>query len=429
MKLLFSLAALVAVSSSIVGESLYAAEWSVPAAGNAFHTAPEPSRRGVGRNGITWSIPKSVFSIYFHVDRPADLTLKVRANGVYGRSSLRATIGDVTFDAAITDTEKRVYELGGTNVKAGYVRIDLLGIEREGDSFAEVQELIVVSETKDLKLDYVKSNEGNMFYWGRRGPSVHLRYEVPKDKKIQYAYSELTVPVGQDPIGSYFMANGFGEGYFGIQVNSDKERRVLFSVWSPFKTDNPKDIPKEQQIAALGRGTDVHIGEFGNEGSGGQSYLVYPWKAGTTYRFLTEVKPDDKGNTIYASWFGDKEANEWRLIARFRRPKTDTHLRGFHSFLESFSPTYGFIGRRANYGNVCVRDVAGDWHECTKARFSVDATGGGRNRLDFTGGSEGDSFFMRNCGFFNETGRPGEVFKRKSTAKQLPKIDFDALPR
>ena len=31
------------------------------------------------------------------------------------------------------------------------------------------------------------------------------------------------------------MANGFGEGYFGIQVNGPNERRVLFSVWSPFK--------------------------------------------------------------------------------------------------------------------------------------------------------------------------------------------------
>ena len=26
---------------------------------------------------------------------------------------------------------------------------------------------------------------------------------------------------------------------FGIQVNSDSERRVLFSIWSPFSTDDP----------------------------------------------------------------------------------------------------------------------------------------------------------------------------------------------
>ena len=145
-----------------------------------------------------------------------------------------------------------------------------------------------------------------MFYWGRRGPSVHLRYETPAERQLQYAYSELTVPPRQDPIGSFSMANGFREGYFGIQVNGPDERRVLFSIWSPFRTDNPRDIPEDQQIVALGRGPDVRIGEFGNEGSGGQSILVYPWKVGNTYRFLTEVEPDGQVNTIYTSWFGDK---------------------------------------------------------------------------------------------------------------------------
>ena len=91
------------------------------------------------------------------------------------------------------------------------------------------------------------------------------------------------------------MANGFSEGYFGMQVNSSTERRILFSVWSPFNTDNPKDIPAEQRIRMLAKGPDVHVGEFGNEGSGGQSYLVYPWKAGTVCRFLTRVQPDKDG--------------------------------------------------------------------------------------------------------------------------------------
>src|SRR5690606_21222867 len=95
----------------------------------------------------------------------------------------------------------------------------------------------------DMQVDYVQNDQGNMFYWGRRGPSVHLQYQFPRSTPLTYAYSEITVPKGQDAIGSYFMANGFGEGYFGMQVNSDTERRVLFSVWSPFQTDNPADIP------------------------------------------------------------------------------------------------------------------------------------------------------------------------------------------
>ena len=141
------------------------------------------------------------------------------------------------------------------------------------------------------------------------------------------------------------------------------------------------------------------------------------------------MTPDGQSNTTYPCWFGDKAAGEWRLIASFRRPKTDTHLRAFHSFLESFAPPTGHQGRRGLHGNVWVRDTESQWHEITQARFSVDPTGRGRHRLDYTGGAEGDHFFLRNCGFFNETGRPGEVFTRQSTAAQKPDIDFDKLPR
>jgi hypothetical protein len=409
----------------------HAAEWSIPVAGNAFRTAPAPGSDGFRRNGtIAWADAEGVFSIYFHIDRPAILDLALRASVPVGRSTLVARIGERTVQTSIEGADPAPHPIGRIEVaKAGYVRVDLQGAERDGSVYAEIRDLLISSDTEDLVLDYVETNQGNMFYWGRRGPSVHLRYEVPQDRTLQYAYSEITVPAGQDPIGSFFMANGFGEGYFGIQVNGPEERRVLFSVWSPFQTDNPRDIPEDQRIVALGSGPGVHVGEFGNEGSGGQSFLVYPWTAGTTYRFLTEVKPDGQGSTIYTAWFGDKSVGQWRLIASFRRPKTDTHLRGFHSFLESFHPTFGHVGRRAYHGNAWVRDTEGQWHECTRARFSVDATGRGRHRLDFAGGAEGECFFLRNCGFFDETGKPGDVFTRRSTADHMPEIDLDSLPR
>ncbi len=419
------------LAAPLAGEVVRADDWSIPVAGNAFRSAPAPGGEGFRRDGsIAWGDDAGVFSIYFHIDRPADLNLAINARVPDGRSTLMTRVGSQSFKTSIEGTDFSTHPIGRIEVaEPGYVRIDLQGSERAGEVYAEIRDLVVSSETEGLALDYVRTNEGNMFYWGRRGPSVHLRYEVPRDSSLQYAYSEITVPPGQDTIGSYFMANGFGEGYFGIQVNGPDERRVLFSVWSPFKTDNPRDIPEDQRIATLGRGPDVRIGEFGNEGSGGQSYLVYPWQAGTTYRFLTEVKPVDKEGTQYTSWFGDKTSGQWRLIASFRRPKTDTHLRGFHSFLENFIPSTGHIERRALYGNVWVCDTEGQWHECTSARFSVDATGSGRQRLDFTGGAEGESFFLRNCGFFSETGQPGDDFTRKSSAEEKPEIDFDSLPR
>lgn len=294
-----------------------------------------------------------------------------------------------------------------------------------------MRDLVIDVADEAAVVDFVRSNEGGMFYWGRRGPSVHLSYETPTDHPLQYAYSEITVPAGLDVQGSYFMANGFSQGYFGMQVNGPTERRVLFSVWSPFSTDNPREIPEDQRVVKLAAGPDVHVGEFGNEGSGGQSFLVYPWEAGRTYRFLTEVLPDPEapGQTRFTAWFNDKQRQEWRLIASFRRPQTTSHLAGFHAFLENFDPSYGHLTRGADYGNVWVRDIAGGWHECTVARLSADATAQGRHRLDYDGGAAGDHFFLRNCGFFSETGTVGKRFTRDSIAADEPDVDVASLPR
>lgn len=429
----WTVAALILVLTVIQANSnrLTAAQWQVPVAGNAFRVAPEPGGNNVRRSGsLAWAEAQEVYAVFVHIDRPAHLNLAIQARVPKGESTIETRSGQQAFTTQLSGSDFAEHTLGSLQVsEPGYVRLAFQGKARSGELFAEIRDVLITSDTPDLKLDFVRNNEGNMFYWGRRGPSVHLTYSLPRDQQLQVAYSEITVPEGKDPIGSYYMANGFAEGYFGIQVNGPAERRILFSVWSPFKTDNPRDIPEEQRIAALAKGPGVHIGEFGNEGSGGQSYLVYPWKAGITYRFLTEVTPNGEGQTVYTSWFGDKQANEWRLIASFRRPKTDTHLRGFHSFLESFDPTYGHVEREAGYGNVWVRSTQGNWFECVQARFSVDATGGGRHRLDFAGGASGNSFFMRNCGFFSGTVKPGETFTRDSTSQQQPQIDFMALPR
>jgi hypothetical protein len=42
-----------------------------------------------------------------------------------------------------------------------------------------------------------------------------MGYTTPAN--TEYFYNEMTIPTGQDPIGSYFMANGFSGGYFGIR--------------------------------------------------------------------------------------------------------------------------------------------------------------------------------------------------------------------
>jgi hypothetical protein len=274
---------------------------------------------------------------------------------------------------------------------------------------------------------FVRDNIDQRFYWGRRGPSVHLSYEIPENVKVKWFYNEMTIPKDKDPIGSYFMSNGFKEGYFGIQVNSLKERRILFSVWSPFPTDNPKEIPENQKIKLLKKGENVYTGEFGNEGSGGQSYLVYPWKSGVTYQFLTSVKPDNQGNTTYTAYFKDPENTKWILIASFLRPQTSTWYTRAHSFLENFNDKLGYLNREVQYQNQWVVDDNGKWYSLHKAKFTGDDIARRQYRLDADGGTKGGSFFLRNGGFFNSTTSLNSNFSLPPST-QKPDIDFNSLP-
>ena len=432
MKLAITLLTVFAWTATFESPTTIAEQWTVPLAGNTFRTQPAPGTTGFRRGGtLKLDQANEVFSVYFHVDRPGLISLSLRGHGLNGASKILATVGAKKLETQLSNQDAvNVYSLGDIHVSAsGYVQVDLRLEAIDESASVELSELVVTSSVDNLTLDFVRDNAGNMFYWGRRGPSVHLNYQLPRETQLTYAYCEIMVPTGQDSIGSYFMANGFREGYFGFQVNSPTERRVLFSVWSPFRTDDPSKIPAEDRVKTLAKGNEVRAQDFGNEGAGGQSFLVYPWKSGVTYRFLTEVKPDGGGNTQYTSWFGDKQAGEWQLIATFQRPKTDKHLTGFHSFLENFAPEYGQQQRSAHYGNQWVGDVHGRWHEITRARFTGDNTARGRHRLDYAGGSADGYFFLQNCGFFERPVALDQEFERDSTKLQRPEIELGALPR
>lgn len=405
----------------------------IPMEGNCYLTSKPPGRSGRRRSVMgNWSNPDDVFSLFFRVDRPAELEITLNSTGTsQGESRIRAVLAGKPSEVDLGGNSGHVVPLGKVTVqKAGYVRIDLQGLKKSGGVFAEPQSLTITPSGKDaseVTLNYVREGDGNRFYWGRRGPSVHLGYIMPKGEPAEWFYNELTVPEGRDPIGSYFMANGFGEGYFGMQVNSESERRILFSVWSPYSTDHPGEIPEDQKVILLKKGEGVHGGEFGGEGSGGQSYWNYAWKPGSTWRFLNRVQPDGQGSTVYTGWFFLPESKEWKLIASFKRPKTDKHLTGAHSFLENFSDGNGYLGREAFYGNQWTCDVKGKWTEVTAARFTGDDMANRKYRMDFAGGGMGDRFFLRNGGFFDDNIPTGQTFIREAAPDKKPEIDFSKL--
>jgi hypothetical protein len=397
--------------------------------GNSWVTvrAGTASEKVTNEGWKEWRNAKAVFSTYVKLARPG--TLKITAPIVVekGQSELQCTINGIAKKISVSGTVQKEYELGEWTVPAGYVKIDIAGLKKIGTEFATISELHLNGTSVDAEAKYVKDNQGNYFYWGRRGPSVHINYDLSgAGNEIEWFYNEIKVPVGSDPVGSYFMADGFAEGYFGIQVNSTTERRVLFSVWSPFKTDDPKSIPGDQKIKLLKKGEDVHAGEFGNEGSGGQSYLKYNWKAGQTYGFLLHAEPVANEYTNYTAYFYAPETGKWMLIASFSRPHTHTYLTRLHSFLENFDPLMGNVERKAYYQNQWVRPGNSDWFPLTKMIFTGDATAQKGYRVDYGGGEEQGAFFLRNGGFFSNNTTLRSVFTHAPSTEK-PAIDFVTL--
>ena len=152
--------------------------------------------------------------------------------------------------------------------QAGLCEIKLRGVSKSALPSRTAFRPLSAARLKNAR-GYVKDGDTENYYWTRRGPSIHLSYPLPTETDCEWFYNELTVPSGLSPVGTYAMAIGFDCGYFGIQVNSPSERRILFSVWSPYSTDDPSEIPDELRVRLLGKGDGVVSNDFGGEGSGG----------------------------------------------------------------------------------------------------------------------------------------------------------------
>jgi len=398
----------------------------IPVGGNSWAINKNSSDTTITGSGITnWSDRNTHVTTYFFTGRKGPIEIAVRARAVAGKSRLWFRIGDQKKILSICNSNFDTLKIGIFELKnGGYQKLIIGGISRNGATFAEISDVLIAGASVGEDTRFVKDD----FYWGRRGPSVHLNYEIPPNTgQAAWFYNEITVPAGNDIPGSFFMAIGFGEGYFGIQVNSAWEKRILFSVWSPCKTNKPSEIPVNQRVTLSRKGEQIHSGEFGDEGSGGQSYRMYNWKSGTTYRFLLHGEPSTDNSTDYTAWFYAPEDGKWQLIASFRRPQTSTYLQRLHSFLENFQPETGNIPRMGLYSNQWIYTTSGVWTPIYRAKFTADATARKGARLDYSGTVKNGCFCLKNCGFFNDATEIDSWLVR-SGGGQTPEIDFSALP-
>ena len=296
--------------------------------------------------------------------------------------------------------------------KPGYHRFALEGIKKDGKTFGEIQSLVFSGTA-------MNGAHFNTLRPQRGSPSVHLSYPVSPDKKVAWFYNEVTGKT--DPTASYYMACGWHRGYFGMQVNSPKERRVIFSVWDAgSEAVDRTTVNEDNQVKLLAKGDGVVADSFGNEGTGGHSHLVYPWKTGETYKFLVSAEPvGDK--TIYSGYFFFPDRNAWGLIARFQTPKDGSYLRGLYSFDEDFWGANGQRERLAEFGNQWVKTAEGEWIELTKATFThtgLDRKSGTLYRYDYDAGAIGNKFYLRGGGYKDGSVKYRDSVSRPATGKR-----------
>jgi hypothetical protein len=246
-------------------------------------------------------------------------------------------------------------------------------------------------------------------------PRFHLNYPVPADTDIAAFYCEVTAV--EDPTATFYMACGWHRGYFGMQVNSSTERRIIFRVWdSGNEAVDRGKVADENRVVLMDKGDGVYSGDFGNEGTGGHSHLKYMWKTGQTQRFLVTAKPLDGSFTVFSGYYFHPDSNKWMLISSWKAPKEGGWLKRPHSFSENFWGSNGHLPRKALYGNQWIQTDQGHWSELTRASFSHDGTGRS-DRLDRFMGVENGRFFLSHGGFVEGFTEYGAAFTRPAAGQ------------
>jgi hypothetical protein len=376
------------------------------------YAAPDPNG-GANRardGGITGWDSGTRLSWYGYLAAKGELDLSLKASD--------AVADDVKLELTVVSQEnpETSWKLAGkasgevisfgkvTLPDAGYYRLTLAG---SGGQLPDLKSLVVAG----------KASEGARFSMveRRNSASVHLGYPVPDDAKEEIEWFYLEVTPKTEPLWSYYMATGWHRGYFGMQVNSPTERRIIFSVWDAGgEAVDRKKVDDDNRVKLMGKGSGVNAGDFGNEGTGGHSHLVYPWKLGDTVHFLMRAQAEgDK--TTYTGWFRDSTSKDWRLVSSFRAPKDGKFLHGLYSFNENFGGQNGDERRVCEFGNGWVRTRSGQWIALTEARFTHDGHGKSE-RLDRSAGVTGKRFYLANGGFVEDTTK-GAVTKAYDAVK------------
>jgi hypothetical protein len=371
-----------------------------------------------------WHNTNSVTKIYFVSNQLGSVHTSLQLNEVKNKCVIRVGLQGTKqyYDIPLMPSQSNKNVLVGEFKinKIGYHAFTIQGLSQVANTFPGIAQIKVQGDNL-LDIQFNRSN-----YKG--AASTHLRYQVPGDSAVQWFYTEVKVPnqVAQS-VNAYYETNGFHSGYGGIQINSLVERRFIFSIWSKYKTDDPTQIPTEYAVNLNGKGPGVFTGEFGNEGSGGHSHLVFPWKTNTTYHFLTGITRIKGDSASYIGLYASPvDGYQWHLLSKWTQHKTDTKtgFKNLYAFVENFGPN-GDDFFKAYYGNQWAVTFNGNWLELTTAKFTTTANPLKHQRFDYGAGVEGKWFYMFTGGFDRiHNINAGDTITRPGGAKH-PSIDFN----
>lgn len=383
----------------------------------------EPDSRGMRvseRRGITgWTNPDVRVLWFGKLSAVGSLRAQVELSLEAGaQASWRLAVGNQTNEVSIRGTgeERQRVDFGEfTIVETGYQRFTLTSEKPLGT----IRNLVLEGPAMDEAHFNLKPR--------RNAASVHLRYPIEPELEVSAFYCEMTGL--EDPVWTYYMACGWHRGYFGMQVNSATERRIIFSVWDSGNEAIDRDkVRQEDRVTLVAKGESVYSGDFGNEGTGGHSHLKYLWKTGEKQRFLVTAEPVGDTHTVFAGYYFHPEAKDWFLISSWKAPKEGRYLRGLYSFSENFVGRNGHVLRKALYENQWVRTREGQWIELTESTFSHDRTGR-EDRLDrFMGLSERGAFFLAHGGFTKGYTEYGHSWSRPPSGRSPEQMNLPRLP-
>jgi len=371
------------------------------------------------KNGLHWTDANQKITYFFYSRKAGDLTISLNVKNAIQANSLKLSIAGKDLLVNIPASKNfKLIKVGTVSIRdSGFYTITISPVKKAGNTIADIQSI----QLSGVAVTDIHFNTKER----RNAASVHLRYPLADSIKAAAFYNEITIPAGADIVHSYYMACGFARGYFGIQVNSETERRVIFSVWDAGKeaVDRNK-VADSNKVQLMAKGEDVFADGFGNEGTGGHSHWVYPWKTGQTYKMMVTALTDSATQTtIYTGYFFIPEEQKWKLIASFKAPHDGQTLHSLYSFNENFVGLNGQLQRKAFFGNQWVQKENGQWRELTQSTFSYDATGKAGDRIDYGGGVEDGKFYLWNGGFQKATAKYGDVFNRAAT-NQRPTVDL-----